>query len=173
MALSANRTDFIVHQDDRGIRATPEVLNSSVIYYGALCSANTDTGACKPYDGTESDKLLGWHVEEKVTGDTTASPKPRASLVTGPFRWPRCPIAAGLAGAVADNGKRVWATDDGTYTCQDPGGSGAEVGYVDNYVSSSAADVIMYFRGGYVDTFSVLPTPTPTPTPSPTPTPTP
>jgi hypothetical protein len=174
MALSANRTDFDAHQDDRGIRATPEVKNASVIYRGALCSCDTDTGACKPFDGTESDKLLGWHVEETKTGDTTASPKPRASLITGPFRWPRCPIAAGLAGTVADNGKRVWATDDGTYTCQDPGGTGAEVGYVDNYINGDTdnADVIMYFRGGYVDTLSPLPTPTPSPTPTPTPTPT-
>jgi hypothetical protein len=171
MALSANRTDFDVHQDDRSIRATPEILNASVLYYGALCSCDTDTGACKPFDGTESDKLLGWHVEESVTGNTSASPKTRASLITGPFRWPNMPVSS-LAGTVADNGKRVWATDDGTYTVQDPGGSGAEVGYVDNYVSSSLADVIMRNIGGHVDTLSPLPTPTPSPTPTPTPTPT-
>lgn len=165
MALSANRTDFDVHMDDRSIRATPEIKNSSVLYYGALVSCDTDTGAAKPYDGTESDKLLGWHVEESVTGDTSASPKPRASLITGPFRWRKCPVS-NLAGTVADNGKRVWATDDGTYNVQDPGGSGAEVGYIDNYVNSSYADVIMHFRGGYCDTLSTLPTPTPTPTPT-------
>lgn len=173
MALSAANANFkYVHQDDRSIRATPEVKNDSVVYYGALCSADTDTGACKPFDGTESDKILGWHAEETVTGDTSASPKPRASLITGPFRWENCVIDAGLAGTVADNAKRVWATDDDSYTCQDPGGSGAEVGYVDNYIDSTHADVIFYFRGGYVDTLSPLPTPTPSPTPSPTPTPT-
>ena len=165
MALSAGRTDFDIHQDDRSIRATPEVLNAAVVYRGALCSCDTDTGACKPFDGTDTDKLLGWHVEETKTGDTTASPKPRASLITGPFRWTNCPVS-NLAGTVADNGKRVWATDDGTYNVTDPGGAGAEVGYVDNYVSSSLADVIFYFRGGYVDTLSVLPTPSPTPTPT-------
>jgi len=165
MALSANRTDFDIHMDDRSIRATPEVKNSSVVYYGSLCSCDTDTGACKPFDGTKSDKLLGWHVEESVTGNTSASPKPRASLITGPFRWPSCPVS-NLAGTVADNGKRVWATDDGTYNVQDPGSSGAEVGYIDNYVDSSYADVIFYFRGGYVDTLTLLPTPTPTPTPT-------
>ena len=164
-ALSANRTDFDIHQDDRSIRATPEVLDESVIYYGALCSCDTDTGACKPYDGTETDKILGWHVEETVTGDTSATPKPRASLVTGPFRWPTMPVTA-LVGTVADNGKRVWAVNDGSYTVTDPGSTGCEVGYVDNYISSSYADVIMYFRGGYVDVFSPLPTPTPTPTPT-------
>lgn len=170
MALSANRTDFDIHQDDRGIKATPEIVDAKVLYYGALCSADTDTGGCKPYDGTETDKLLGWHVEESVTGDTDASPKPRASLITGPFRWPRCPVS-NLAGTVADQGKRVWATDDGTYTVQDPGGSGAEVGYVDHYVDSTYADVIFRNVGGYVDTLSVLPTPSPSPTPTPTPTP--
>jgi len=171
MALSANRTDFDIHQDDRSIRATPEIKNTSVLYYGALCSCDAGTGACKPFDGTESDKLLGWHVEESVTGATGSTPKPRASLITGPFRWPSMPLT-GLAGTVADNGKRIWATDDGTYTVLDPGGSGAEVGYIDNYVSSSYADAILFNRGGYVDTLSVLPTPTPSPTPTPTPTPT-
>ena len=171
MALSANRTDFDIHMDDRSIRATPEVKNDATIYYGSLCSCDTDTGACKVFDGTDTDKLLGWHVDESVTGDTSASPKPRASLITGPFRWPSAPVS-NLAGTVADNGKRVWATDDGTYTVQDPGGNGAEVGYVDNYVSSSYADVIFFMRGGYVDTLSTLPTPSPSPTPTPTPTPT-
>lgn len=175
-ALSANRDpgDFEIHQDDRSIRATPEVLNAAVIYYSAFCSCDTDTGACKPYDGTGSDKILGWHVEETVTGDTTASPKPRASLITGPFRWPRCPVYAGLVGTVADNGKRIWAVNDGGYTAVDPGGSGCEVGYVDNYIAGDTdnAHVIMYWRGGYVDTFSPLPTPSPSPTPTPTPTPT-
>jgi len=165
VALSANRKDFDVHQDDRGIRATPEVLDAEVLYYGALVSCDTDVGACKPYDGTETDKLLGWHVEETVTGDTSATPKPRASLITGPFRWPRMPVT-GLAGTVADNGKRIWAITDATYTTADPGGTGAEVGYVDNYVSSSYADVILRNVGGYVDALSVLPTPTPTPTPT-------
>jgi len=165
MGLSADRTDFDVHQDDRSIRATPEVLNAAVLYYGALVSCDTDVGACKPFDGTETDKLLGWHVEETVTGDTTAGPKPRASLITGPFRWPTMPVT-GLAGTVADNGKRIWATNDGTYTISDPGGSGAEVGYVDNYISTSKADVIIRWCGGYVEALSPLPTPTPTPTPT-------
>ncbi len=166
MALSANSTVFKPHQDDRSIRATPEVKNSSVIYYGSLCSCDTDTGACKPFDGTKTDKLLGWHVEESVTGDTSAAVNPRASLITGPFRIERFPVS-NLAGSVADNGKRIWATDDGTYTVQDPGSSGAEVGYVDNYVSATLADCIFFMRGGYVDTLTLLPTPTPTPTPTP------
>ena len=164
-ALSANREDFDVHQDDRGIRATPEVLDESVIYYGALCSCDTDTGACKPYDGTESDKLLGWHVEETVTGDTDAAVNPRASLITGPFRWPTMPVTS-LVGTVADNGKRVWALTDGAYSVADPGGTGSEVGYVDNYIDATYADVILRNVGGYVDTLSPLPTPTPTPTPT-------
>ncbi len=168
MSLSADRTDFDVHMDDRSLRATPEVKNTSVLYYGALVSCDTDVGAAKPFDGTETDKLLGWHVEETVTGDTSPSggaPNPRASLITGPFRWPNMPVT-GLAGTVADNGKRIWATNDGTYTIGDPGGSGAEVGYVDNYRSSSKADVILRNVGGYVDALSPLPTPTPTPTPT-------
>ena len=170
--LSANRQDFTIHMDDRSVRATPEVLNTAVIYYGALVSCDTDTGAAKPYDGTESDKLLGWHVEETVTGDTTADVNPRASLITGPFRWWDMPVTS-LVGTVADNGKRVWAINDGSYTVTDPGSTGAEIGYVDNYISSSIADVIIHWRGGYVDVYSPLPTPSPTPTPTVTPTPSP
>jgi len=164
---SANLTNdqFLHHQDDRGIRATPEVLNAAVIYYGGLVSCDTDTGACKPYDGTESDKILGWHVEETVTGDTTADVNPRASLITGPFRWEEL-TCAGLAGTVADNGKRIWALNAYSYTTLDPGGTGCEIGYIDNYRSATECDAIMYWRGGYVDTLSPLPTPTPTPTPT-------
>ena len=174
MALSANRTDFVIHMDDRSLRATPQVKNNSVIYYGALCSCDTDTGACKPFDGTSSDKLLGWHVDESVTGDTGAVIYPHAKLLIGPFRWKSCPVT-GLAGTVADNGKRVYATDDETYTVLDPSPTGAEVGYIDNYVDATYADVIMVFVGGYVESFTLTadPTPTPSPTPSPSPTPTP
>lgn len=166
-ALSANRdgNDFRHHQDDRSIRATPEVKNAAVIYYSALCSCDTDTGACKPFDGTETDKLLGWHVESTVTGDTSADVKPRASLITGPFRWPNMPVT-GLAGTVADQGKRIWAVNDGGYQITDPGGSGAEVGYVDHYISTSRCDAILRNVGGYVDSLSPLPTPSPTPTPT-------
>jgi hypothetical protein len=165
MALSANRTDFDVAQDDRGLRITPEVKNASVIYYGALCSCDTDTGSAKPYDGTESDKLLGWHNSDSVTGATASSPPPRAQLITGPFFWEDCPLGGGIAGTNADIGKRVWATDDGTYTSTDPGG-GAEVGVIVMYKTSSVADVVMKNVLGYVDSFSPLPTPTPTPTPT-------
>ena len=58
------------------------------------------------------------------------------------------------------------------YTVQDPGGSGAKVGYVDNYIDGTYADVIFLMRGGYVDSLDILPAPTPSPTPTPTPTPT-
>jgi hypothetical protein len=171
MALSANVTNARISQDDRSNRATPEVKNTSVLYKMALCSADTDTGACKPFDGTESDALIGWHWDDTTTGDTSASPKPRAKIITGPFLWHRLTVA-NLAGTVADNMKPVWATDDGTYTVQDPGGSGALVGRVMNYVSSSVADVMMNNVFGHIDTLSPLPTPTPSPTPTPTPTPT-
>ena len=166
MALSANRTDLVISQDSLSGKITPEILDDAVLYYGALCSCDADTGACKPYDGTEADKMLGWHVEESITGDTSASPKPRASLITGPFYWHRCPVT-GLAGTAADIGKRVWATDDGTYTVTDPGSVGTEVGVVVMYSTSSVADVWMRNILGQVDVYSVLPTPTPTPTPTP------
>jgi len=167
MALSANRTDFDIAQDDRGGRITPEVKNTSVIYHGALVSCDTDTGAAKPFDGTKTDKLLGWHNGDSVTGATSTSPPPRASLITGPFMWEDCPLSGSPAGTNADIGKRVWATDDGTYTITDPGSSGAEVGFICMYKTSSAADVWMFDRAGYVDTLTLLPTPTPTPTPTP------
>jgi len=101
-----------------------------------------------------------------VTGDTDLDPPPRCALITGPFIWYKLELAAGLAGTVADQGKRVWATNDGAYTCIDPGGSGAEVGYVDYYIDATYADVVMRNIGGYVDSLSPLPTPTPTPTPT-------
>ena len=165
MALSADRTDFVISQDDRGGRITPEVKNASVIYYGALVSCDTDTGAVKPFDGTKTDKLMGWHNGDTVTGDSSATPPPRAQLITGPFMWKDCPVT-GLAGTNADIGKEIWATDDGTYTRTDPGGSGARVGLVVMYNTTAKADVWMRSMVGFVDTQSLWPTPTPTPTPT-------
>ena len=172
MALSADRTDFVIAQDDRGGRITPELLNAAVVYYGSLCSFNTVTGGVKPFDGTVGDKLAGWHNSDSKTGATSTSPPPRAQLITGPFMWEDCPLGGSPAGTAADLGKRVWATDDGTYTVADPGGSGAEVGVIVMYKPSSAADVWRNNVLGHVDNLTPLPTPTPTPTPSPTPTPT-
>lgn len=167
MALSANRTDFVISQDEKGGRLAIEVKNASVVYHGALCSCDTDTGPAKPFDGTETDKLLGWHNGDAVTGSTSTSPPPRASLITGPFMWEKLTLAAGLAGTNADIGKRIWATDDGTYTAQDPGSTGAEVGLVSHYRSATQCDAWMFARIGHVDSLEPLPTPTPTPTPTP------
>jgi hypothetical protein len=175
MALTANRTDWKPRAANASIKFAARIKDASVLYFGALCSFDTETGLIKPYDGTEADALAGWFVGGAApkTGATSDSSPPEAELETGPFIWHDLEVG-GLSGTYAtDLGKRVWATDDGTYTTTDPGSTGTNIGIVVRPISSSKAAVLFRRVTGYVDVFSVLPTPSPTPSPTPTPTPSP
>ena len=68
MALSAN-ADWTV-RDTHAIRTqTMLVLDAAgPVYNGALCSHDTVTGRIKPFDGTQTDRIVGWHFGDAVTG---------------------------------------------------------------------------------------------------------
>jgi len=44
------------------------VLSGSAVVDNDLCSHDTTTGAVKAWDGTEADRLVGWHFGDNVTG---------------------------------------------------------------------------------------------------------
>lgn len=152
MALSAAHGDIGsgISDFEKGVPLSLEVVNAAVIYNGALCSFDTTTGGIKPFDGTKADQIAGWHFGDTITGDTSANPKVRAAIYTGPGVWRNLTVA-GLAGTVADQGKPVWATDDGTYTVTDPSSTGAEVGTVGKWISATKCDVKMNDVYGHID----------------------
>lgn len=138
MALSANADPVIRSAKTIAMK----VLTSSVVYNFALCSHDTTTGAIKPYDGTGTDRLVGWHFGDSVTGDTTASVPPRASICPGDFVAESLAVS-NLAGDDTDLGAPVYATDDGTYDISDPGGTRHVVGWVVRRRSATTADVYL------------------------------
>lgn len=120
------------------------VLNAAVIYNTALCSHDTTGGEIKPFDGTQTDRIVGWHFGPTVTGDSSASDRPRARIVKGGF-VARNLTMGGISNNATDYGDPVYATDDGTYTATDPG-SGQKLGVIlpDDDRDSGKANVYFF-----------------------------
>ena len=120
MALSDDSLINLKRQDvETQATLTMPVLTAAVLFYGSLCSHDTTSGAIKPFDGTQTDRLVGWHFADSVTGDTTEDDPPVGTILSGGFVWVDLPVAT-LADDATDWGKPVFATDDGTYTITDP-----------------------------------------------------
>jgi len=142
MALSAN-TNYTLETVVTVAPVSAVVKTSAVIYNGALCSHDTLSGAIEPFDGTQTNRLAGWHFGDSVTGNTSASVPPRAKLTRGGFRI-RGLTVAGLVGNATDYGVPVYATADGTYTRVDPG-SGQKIGRVEADTANSSTTCTVYF----------------------------
>ena len=144
MALSADATWLGYTTKDIACLATKTMVikNAATVYYGSLLSHDTDQGAVKPFDGTQTDRLVGWHWAGTKTGSTTA-PLPRATIKPGGF-IAEVPVT-GLSGTATDYGMIVYATDDGTYTLTDPG-SGINVGRVMADEDRASGSAWVYFR---------------------------
>jgi len=91
------------------------VLVGAQIYNGSLCSADTTSGRIKPYDGTDADRMVGWHFGDAVLGATTPTPNPSARICPGGFMVRDLAVGA-LANDDTDFNKPVYANDDGTYS---------------------------------------------------------
>lgn len=126
MALSANASWVIQDMEAVGTKSMI-VLNSSVIYKYALCSHDTTNGEIKPFDGTQADRKVGWHMGDAVTGNSSGA-RVKATICPGGF-IARNVTCAGISNDATDYGDEVYATDDGTYTATDPG-SGTVLGYI-------------------------------------------
>ncbi len=144
MALTAN-ADWVTQEVQKINTKTMVVLADALVFNGALCSHDTTAGAVKPFDGTQTDRLVGWHFGDEVTGVAAGDNvyRPQAAICPGGFVVRELPVAT-LANDDTDFGKPVYATDDGTYTITDPG-TGQVVGYVvaDERRSTDHAAVLM------------------------------
>ena len=142
MALSANGN--FVTQEILPIRTKTMVVNSAAVLYNtALCSLDTTEGEVKPFDGTQTDRLVGWHFGDSVTGNAAGTVF--GTICAGGFIVRDLTVAA-LLNTTADYGADVYATDDATYTVTDPG-SGVVVGRIvaeDGNRASGTAHVLMH-----------------------------
>lgn len=136
MALSANAR--YTTKPDNTINVP--VLSGATIYDGSLCCCDTTSGgAAKPYTGTIGQILLGWNFGD-VADDGTATPTKTAKIAKGGFTILGLTVA-GLGGSNVDIGKKVYATDDGTYTVTNPTTHAVVVGYVQGNATATVADV--------------------------------
>lgn len=100
----------------------PQVVNSSVLYSGAYQCINSrdhgtaaSIGRVQPYTSTANQIPAGFQRSENKTGNTSATPIPRANLWVGPVIVKSLAIT-GLAGTFADVGRIFYATADDTFT---------------------------------------------------------
>ena len=127
MALSAN-ADWVTQEVQKVATKSMVVKSASVLYNGSLCSLDTTEGEVKPFDGTQTDRLVGWHFGDSVTG-TASGVRTLATICAGGFIVRNLTVAGVLLNTTADYGANVYASDDGTYTVTDPG-SGVVVGRI-------------------------------------------
>lgn len=116
MALSSDTTwrDYTVKDVKRYAQIAALVKSGSKLYNGSLCSFDSTVGEIKPYDGTVTDRLIGWHFDENVTGNGSGA-RNLGRIKIGGFLV-SIPVT-GLSSTPSDDyGKPVYASDDGTYT---------------------------------------------------------
>lgn len=145
MALAANTT--------RRARAFPaggaegEAVNAAEIYGGAYLAAGgpshataTTRGRYLPWASTINQIPMGF-ARTRETGATAAVPAPTAKVNPEPVVIERLAVTG--ASALGDFGKKVYASDDGTFTLTRPA-VGIPVGFVLNWVSATLCDVAFF-----------------------------
>lgn len=131
-----------------------QVANTAIAYDGgfqAMGTASHGTAASRgrvfPFTGAAGEFPIGFAIQGKVTGDTSATPPTTTSIWLADTRVNSCPVT-GLAGTVADNCKWVYATADGTFTLTRPSDpNGDPVGLTIQFKTSALCDVIFFGVG--------------------------
>lgn len=100
----------------------PQVVNAAVLYSGAYQCINSrdhgtaaSIGRVEPYTSTANMIPAGFQRSANATGNTSATPIPRANLWVGPVIVKSLAIT-GLGGTFADVGRIFYATADDTFT---------------------------------------------------------
>lgn len=158
MALSA-----AVVREDRGTELmNPQVVNTAVVYAGgltALCNRDHGTsasrGRAKPWAGLIGERPIGFDNHQSAvigssvggtTGDTSASPIVRVGVDGSGRTFARLAVS-NLAGTIADVGRLVYATADGTFDISLPAlPNRLPIGIIADFFSSTLADVECFPR---------------------------
>jgi hypothetical protein len=145
MALAANGTAVVsdkVQLAAQGINAA-EFYNQALLFMGhADHATSTSRGRLGRWTSAISQIPMGLSTSRQ-TGNTSATPIVEAtSDIDG--RIMKNIAVTGLAGTVADNGVKVYATDDGTFTLTRPSAPTLPVGFVTRFISATNANVFFY-----------------------------
>lgn len=168
MALSADTT----HETRPGpLRSGAfTVKNAATIYGNALVGlgmpGHASAGYVFPYAPAAYVCPVGFAIGPEQLGDTSASPVPTTEVSIEEHE--RKLTITGLAGTVADVGKAVWASADGTFTLTEQS-NGWVIGTIKESVSATQAWVaihswqqfLLQYRTEVAQVFSPTPTPTP------------
>jgi len=117
MALSSDTswTNTVTKALENILPVSEPVKNASVLFRGSFCSRDTTTGDIKPYDGTVTDRAVGWHFGKSVTGNS-AAPRVTGRIIPGGFTARYAVTGLNSTALSTDSGKPVYISDDGTYT---------------------------------------------------------
>lgn len=145
MALSANGTAVVADK----VQLAAQVINAATLFnqsYTFMGHADHATAASRGRLGNWTSAVsqipMGFSTSKSV-GDTSASPIVEGQLdMDG--RILKNIAVTGLAGTVADNGKKVYMTDDGTFTLTRPSSPTLPLGFVTRFISSTNANCFFY-----------------------------
>lgn len=146
MALSANGTAVLREAAQLAAQAVnaEEIYNQARVFGGDRSHGTAASrGRVGAWSAADGEIPLG-RATSRQTGNTSASPIVEATIDTQPYVAKNIAVT-GLAGTVADNFRKVFATDDGTFTLTRPSSNALPVGMVSRFVSATNADV--YFFG--------------------------
>ena len=118
-----------------------QAKNAEVFYFGSLVGLLPSTGRAEKWSDTDGLLFLG-KAAKACTGNTAATP-PVEVMVDQEGEVNEDVAVAGLAGTVADNGRLVYATDDGTFTLTPTILVGA-VGWIHRWRTAAVADVCFF-----------------------------
>lgn len=145
MALAANGTAVPADKIQLAAQAanTLQLWNQSI---GAAGSANHATAASRgrtfPWSNAANQIPVGFSTSQ-ILGATGTTPIPEGTFDMDGRIHKSIPVT-GLAGTVADNFKKVYATDDNALTLTRPAAPTMPVGFVTRFQSATLANVFFY-----------------------------
>jgi hypothetical protein len=145
MALAANGTAVPADKIQLAAQAvnTAQLYNQSYSYMGSRSHAtSTSRGRVAPWSTLAGQIPIGFSTSN-VLGATGTTPIPEGTFdLDG--RILKNVAVAGLAGTVADNGRKVYASDDLGWTLTRPTAPTTPVGFISRFNSATLANVFFY-----------------------------
>ena len=127
----------------------PEIVNTDRVFGGSYVMLGSfdhatvaDRGRVQAWNDEEGAIPFCFSIKGDTTGDTTVADPPDSNLDIFP-RIIKGLAVAGLAGAVTDISRLVYATDDNTFTITPPA-LASPLGIIVASVSAAAADVLFF-----------------------------
>jgi hypothetical protein len=145
MALAANGVAVTADKIQLAAQAinAAQLYNQSYSYMGSVLHATAaNQGRVAPWSQAVGQIPIGISTSN-VLGNTTLTPIPEGTFDMDGRIFKNIAVT-GLAGTVADNGQRVYATADNAFTLVRPASPAIPCGFVTRFVSSTNANVFFF-----------------------------